>query len=196
MPDFPLAKAKIQNSQNLFFKWACKQHLGPVMGQIPRRILKEGRIMSHQYTTEMSYTSNLKKMSGSFDISKEEIKKNPFVVYEKLFETAKEFAIQQIKSTFETITEITDMTGNVVDSRSGFTHEGYLKSLEIMELEFDENDQPNIPTIYGSPELMKQVQQVLTAAASNPAEQHRMNQIIEIKRKQWHDRKNNRKLVD
>jgi hypothetical protein len=187
MPEFPIAKQKILESQGLFFEFAQKQKLGPLFADIPKQALPEGNRMKQEYSKTMVHESGMTAIKSHFQINIAQAKADPFIIYEQLVQTAADFADQQTLMTLKGISEITELTGNVVGSRNGFTTEQFFECIEKVEIEFDKQGNPRLPTIVAS---------LLKAGEHLPENKGRMEAIINTKRKKWYDRENNRKLVD
>ena len=67
---------------------------------------------------------------------------------------------------------------------------------EKVEFSFDENDQPNLPSIIAGSEMYKQISEVLEKMKDDEAFGHRLEEIVIKQRNNWNDRENNRQLVD
>lgn len=196
LPDFPNAKKKLQASQRRFFSYARKQHLGPFFGNIPSRTLHEGSMMRQEYSKEFVHESNMKSLQIQFNTTITELKGNPFIVYEKWLEAAKEMADQQTIMTIKGVDELTTLTGNVVDYCESDIVEGFFETFEKVHIDFDSAGNPRLPTILGGPSFIRKLIPALEESKKVPGYQERMEQIIERKRQEWYDRENNRKLVD
>ena len=95
LPEYPLTKQVIAKSQGDFFEFACNLHSGPYIGKIDTRPLPEGNRMKQEYSREMVLDTPMRAIRGKFDTNRLEVNATPFIIYEKFFETAKEFAAQQ-----------------------------------------------------------------------------------------------------
>ncbi len=196
VPEFKNAEKYIIKSQEDFFEFAQKHHLGGLFGNIPKRVMPEGNKLKQVYSKSLERQTEMVKIGSSFKLDIDKIKATPSLVYEQLFETAKEFANQQIQMTIKSIYEVTELTGNIVESQGEFTVEDFYKSLEKIEIEFDKNGKPLLPTIVGGPAFIDKMIATLKRREHPVESKGRMDEIIDIKRKQWNDRENNRKLVD
>ncbi len=196
IPEFKNAKKYILKSQEDFFEFAQKHHLGGLFGNIHKRTMPEGNRFRHVYSKTMERGTELTKIASSFSFTVDEVKKDPFIIYEKLFESATEFAKQQVQMTITGISEITELTDNVVQSKGEFTVEDFFESLEKVEIDFDKNGKPRLPSIVGAPDFIDKMIAALKKSEHLPENKVKMDKIIDLKRKQWNDRENNRKLVD
>ena len=196
LPEFPIAKLAILKSQEKFFLYAQKEKLGPLFGNIPKRALPEGNRMKQEYSKEMVHEPAMTPIKSHFQLNIDQLKKNPFVIFEQIAETAADFAHQQALMTIKGISDVTELTGNVVDSSGGFTTEQFFECIEKVEIEFDRNGNPSLPTIVASPENINKMISVLKASEHLPENKIRIDEIMNKKRKAWYDKENSRKLVD
>jgi len=102
---------------------------------------------------------------------------------------------QQIKSKSEmllnTMDHVSDLTGIKVDAKgASLSPDLILETLEKMELHFDENGKPNLPTFVASPELSEKFRNIMQSEEN----QRRFDELIDRKRKQFYAKKRNRKL--
>lgn len=196
MPDFPIAKRAVAVAQEKYFQFAVTKHLGGFFGAIPRRALKEGQAMRQEYNKAMIHETAMTPIQSSLSLTTDEVIINRFIIFEKLWETASDFARQQVQMTIRNIDEVTSLTGNVIDSRGDYTVEHFFQSIERVSIDFDEDGNPKMPGIVGSPETVEKIISVLKATEHLPESKARMESIMALKKKQWNDRENNRKLVD
>lgn len=196
LPEFPIAKRTIRKSQMDFFEFACKQHSGGFFKNIPKHTLEEGNSMRQVYSKEMELDTDMKKLEGKFEVSRDELKADPFIIYSKLYEVATTFAAQQVQYMFKTINDVTELTGNVVNSQGEYKVEDFFESLEKVQIDFDENGNPLFPTIVGGPAVINRIMDVLKKSEYILGHKERIEQIVALKKQQWHDRENNRKLAD
>lgn len=196
LPEFPRAKKIIGQSQTEFFQFAQKMHLGEPFGSIPKRPLEEGNALKQVYSKDMELETEMKKLEAKFDVGKDELKENPFIVYNKLYDAAKDFAAQQVRAMFETINDVTALTGNVVSPKGEYTINDFFAGMEKVEIDFDAGGNPIFPTIVGGPDVINKIKSVLKQSEQDPKNMERMQQIVALKKQQWNDRENSRKLVD
>jgi hypothetical protein len=194
LPDFIKAKKMLFEQQQKFFSFALKQAAGEFFKQIPQTPIYEGDQMKQKYPDGLVHETEIRKLSSGFSLSFQEIKENPSVIYEHLQSSAKEMADQQMKMMIDAINTVTERTGNIVSGK--ITPESILEIWQKMEVAFDEHGNPIKYQILTSPEMAKKMQEVLIFMESDEGYKSRMKEIIDIKRKEWNDRENNRKLVE
>ncbi|MCK4818719.1 hypothetical protein KA005_23305, partial [bacterium] len=94
------------------------------------------------------------------------------------------------------LNEVTAKTGNVVDAGGQpLSHELLLKTLETIQLDFDDNGKPIMPTLVVSPQQYEKIKVKNIEWENDPECQKQFEQMMNRKRKEWHDRESNRKLV-
>ena len=92
---------------------------------------------------------------------------------------------------------VTTKTGNVVDAEGKpISYELLLRTLETIQLDFDDNGNPLMPTMVVSPEQYEKMKEKIVEWENDPECNKQFEKIINQKRKEWHDRESNRKLVD
>lgn len=196
LPDFPNAKRAIRKAQEVFFEGRQKELLGPYFSEVPKRMMPEGNSLKQVYSTEMEHQTTLKPIVTNFNYTIDEILTNPWIIFDRIAESAEAFVNQQMQLTFESLNAVLEKIGNVVKTGGDFTIDNYLEALEKVEIPFDENDQPRLPQLLAGPQMIDKMIASMKEHENDIVRQGRMQQIIETKRKAWHDRKNSRKLVD
>ena len=139
-----------------------------------------------------------KQLSAKLEVDiKDIIEKGPNAVLEKIKETSEVMKRQQSKLLFDTMNKVTTHTGNTIDAEGKpFSPELFLKMIEKMDIDFDENGNPLMPTIVVSPEQGKKIQEKAAEWEADPKGTKDFEELIEKKRKEYNDRESNRKLVD
>jgi len=116
---------------------------------------------------------------------------------QKMDEMAESFIAQQEGLVFSKLNEVTEQTGNVVDGHGKpFSPALLFEALEKIQIDFDDQGRPIMPTVVLHPSLFEKVKEKLPEWEANPEFAKRHNAIIEEKRRQWLDRENCRKLAD
>ena len=196
LPDFP--KLKIRLNKKFEAMVSEKIQENPLLSQIRRTIVHEGNTFTVTSYDGYSTKSDYEKFASEFNIDADTVrKKGPDAFYEKIPILSKEIADKMSQHTIDTLEKVTEATGNVVRSKEGITPNSILEALEKIEIGFDENGNPIMPTIVMSPhdfEVFKSKEKEWEAQA--PALEARRKEIIDKKRKEWVDKESNRKLVD
>ena len=104
---------------------------------------------------------------------------------------------QKAKLLFEKINEGVKKTGNTfsADGRP-LNKEDFLKAFVKIQIDFEEDGSPILPTIVMHPQAMAKMKKELETWESDTGFNRRYEEIIAKKKKEWDDRESNRKLVD
>lgn len=96
---------------------------------------------------------------------------------------------------FKAMNEVTKKTGNVVDGKGRpFSHELLLEVLERIQIDFDENERPKMPTMVVSPSLGERIQKLMKEQ-EKPEIQRRFDEVLSKKKVEWREREADRTLV-
>lgn len=136
--------------------------------------------------------------SAELRVSTDDIIKLGFKAFIKgLNKTAQELKGQQSEMVFKKFSEVTTKTGNIVDAGGQpISPDLIFKTLEKMQLDFDENEKPLMPTMVVSPQQYEKMKEKIVEWEKDPEYQKQFEHLMRRKRKEWHDRESNRKLVD
>ncbi|HVU97772.1 MAG TPA: hypothetical protein VHE34_21255 [Puia sp.] len=194
LPEFSRVREQLDTQQREFFTSAVRMYSG-VFRDAGYSVMHEGNGLVSYYD-DLVHTSPMKKMTASFTLDIAEIKNNPLLIYEHLLAMAKEMADQQVSMSVQTISEVTELVGNKHVSKGTVTPEDIFAIYEKVEISFQPNGQPNMPSIVAGELMGAQINAALLQIKENAAYTQRFQEILETKRMQWYDRENNRKLVD
>lgn len=111
------------------------------------------------------------------------------VVNDKIVEIAEQFARQTVLNFLETISAVTEATGNTVQAESGI--DGFIAAIEKVDIEFDENGAPTSQIIVhpATYEKLKKEE-----AEASPEKLQELATIIERKRREYFASRRNRRL--
>lgn len=196
LPDYPKAKKKIQKIFNKHMKESSEKQLGPFR-ESQRLTIHEGNKMMTESEGGAVDVSSLRKFEETIEISLDEMNK---LTHEELlskFTEAAESVGRKISDfSFDRIKEITDKTGNIVNAKGRpFSPDLFLEMLEKIWIDFDENGKPQYPTVVVAPGQVNYYEKAMQEIFEKEDLKKRHDEIIEAKRKEWHERENNRKLV-
>lgn len=196
LPDYPKVKRKIEEDINTFLQNLARED--PLLMLIKEEQQFEGNRMSLRTESGKLDQSYYKEIGGEYKIKREDvIIKGPMAYIENIKKMAEDIKRQKAKLLFDEIKESVDKTGNIVNGKGQpFTFELLMQVLEKVWVDFNEKGNPIMPAIVVPPESGVKLKQKLTEWEANPKYKKRFDEIIEKKRKQWHDRESNRKLVD
>lgn len=148
----------------------------------------DGKVQDSEYTTIESATS----------ISKGELIEKGFLAYiERANKVAEDMQRQQAQMIFKKLAEVTAATGNVVDNKGApLTSDTYLRGLETVWIDFDDDGKPHMPSMVVHPTVGKKLETLIPQWQADPVYNAKLEQILAKKKKEWDDRESHRKLVD
>lgn len=196
LPEFNLTNEIVRKNLHSFLKEKVKEYFELPFSDNQYTFIHEGDGMLINYTDDRSHDSPLKNIVDEFTVSTEELIENPTLTFTKLEEMAKKIADKKGKLVFDTISEVADKFGRSSTRAGDPTGETILEMLEGIQLSFDEEGKPQMPTFYCAPEMVEKIQQANKKMFDNPMLMQRYIQLLNTKKQEWLDRKNNRKLVD
>ncbi|WJI09502.1 hypothetical protein FGU46_05045 [Methanobacterium sp. CWC-01] len=200
LPDFPSIKNKLENS--IFLTVSDKVHDGTFLSQIRKKTRFEGKSHSFIDSAGDYVEHEYEKVDSRFSIKDEEVLDKGIVFFvEKCLKAVQEISDKITKQFFKEIDIAVTKTGNKLDGKGKLITELYLDGLEKIQVEFDENGNPYLPTFFMHPKtIIDQDKRLSEYLKRNPSHldefNERLDEIIVEKRKEWDDRESNRKLVD
>lgn len=196
LPDFPKIKEKFREGINQYLKGLVRQE--PLFSQMKEVPVFEGNRMASRTENGILDQSSYEEISGEYSISRQDvIAKGPWAFIENIHKVAEEIKKQRAGLFFRKLEQVTDKTGNIINGKGQpFTFDLFIKSLEKVQIDFDDEEKPYLPAFVFAPEMAAQVKQKLPEWFANAEYKKRFDELIERKREEWRDRESNRKLVD
>lgn len=195
LPDLPRSKSLINAFITEIVKESLRQHCGPYFSEIPEKPIHEGDAFATKYSESFTQESNLQEIVGSSDFNKDEILSNKTIIIKKLVEIGQQMGDQQMKMLFETISDVTEKVGNVVESKKDITPDDIFNIYNKITIDFNPDGTARLPTIITGTEMFPKMQKVLETIFADANYKKKFEEIIEAQKKRWYDRENNRKLV-
>lgn len=196
LPDFPEIKNKLRKLQLAYINRAEAMRLGP-LSEVPGHIVFEGDKLELVHEDGSIEQTVIREITVEREIDLTEVEKiTPEAIRQRLDAIAEERAFKKSKILFEDLDKAVRRTGNIIDVGSKpFCIEDFFRMLEMILLDFDENDEPLLPKIVAGDKISESIAKVLQQAEVDPQSKKRFKEIIEKKRMEWRDRETNRKLV-
>jgi len=116
-------------------------------------------------------------------------------IKERFFKMAHAFASIQMKNIFDEISLATESIGNVIEVKGEFKPEDIFEIIKKVSIDFKPNGDPEMGNFFVGPNSNDKLIEVLKIIDSDPAYKIQYDKLIEIKREEWRERENNRKLV-
>lgn len=120
-------------------------------------------------------------------------------IQQLLLKLAEDLAHKIEEGALKKFGEILEHTGNTVVERGPLSPESFLRSLEIMQVDFDDvRDRPHLPSIVLHPETFRKLKERTDQMSAEELEaiERRRQEILDKKFEEYVSRENNRKLVD
>jgi hypothetical protein len=197
LPLYPRLKAEIERLLVDVARQAAQRQLGPFADMPPAQQHEGDRL---EY---MTIDGDEKKVSYQRTVVDYEIR--PADIPTMTFRDAiavvvgkgRELGLQQARLYFESMNRSIEQVGNALDAGGQpFSVDLFLQLLDRVQIAFDEQGNPQLPTLHVGPDLEASASQVLEGASKDPSAQARLNEIIERKREEWNAEQDRRKLVD
>jgi hypothetical protein len=103
---------------------------------------------------------------------------------------------QKTKALFETMKKATEATGNVIDTKGQpISHDYIFQMIEMMDMDFNPQGEPEWPTMVVSPTLGERMEQLSREANDDPKIKKRYEELIIRKKEEFRAREADRKLV-
>ena len=196
LPDYPSIKRKLQKN----FLEAVEKEIqkDQLLANIKFHHVHEGDSLTYSSIDGYSESVAYKSTAAKFEITKEEIiNKGPDAFFSKVDELAKEMVKQHSQSLLKKMGEVTERTGQVVESKSKpLSPQLILEGLEKVAIDFDELGNPIFPSLVLPPDKYEKYKNEIPKWYADPKFQKKLKELIEKKRREWIDRENRRKLVD
>ena len=117
-------------------------------------------------------------------------------IVQKLDDAAQEIAKQHMQLLFTTVTESSNRVGTTFDAGGRPFHMSmFLDALEGMQVDFDDDGRPKLPTIVMHPDQLKVIGPKLAEWEKDSALHARWEHVLAKKKDEWRDRESRRKLV-
>jgi hypothetical protein len=196
LPDFPRIKNGIQEIIKQELQNQIRQE--PFLSQFKVKQVFEGNKMSIKTENGELDQINYKEIYSKHSIDREDvIMRGPIVFMENIQSMAEEIIKQETRNIFSKFNDITKKTGKVVNGKGDpFTHDLLLELLEKIQIDFDDQGNPYMPALVVPPNIFSKLKEKLPEWEANPEYKRKFEEIINKKRREWHDRESHRKLVD
>ena len=197
LPDFPMLKRKIQEMTEKDMQKQVYQD--SILSRIRREQLFEGNRTSMKTKDGKTEESNYRKISAPYSVEREDIINKGHVVFIENIrgEMIENVRGQQIRQLFDTVGKAAEKSGNVVNGKGQpITFERFLELFEKIQIDFDEEGNPHELSFAMHPSMFAKIENKLQEWENNPEYNKKYEEILEKKRKEYHDRESRRKLVD
>jgi len=195
LPDYVDAKELLQEFLDRWLKRRIQEHLGPIR-EVPRYRIFEGSGTSIIRPDNREDITDMQKTEIGFSVILDEVPTMTLPeILQRLDEVGQKMADKMAKLTYSTLSEGAEQVGNVVRSTGKITPEVILEVFEKIEIVFDENGQPEFPSIHIHPDMEDTMKEALSKLQNIPENRRKFEEILARKREAWRVREANRRLV-
>lgn len=166
--------------------------LDPLVGDIP--------ITKKLHSGSVIYRSDKKKLEIPLEMMSAEVSITVDDVYNfnlekictEIYTFAETYLNSMKKMMFSNLTQVTDFTGNVIDGKGkGLSPEILLEMLEKIHIDFDQEGNPQLPSIVVHPDMAKNFEKL---KSDEELYKPRFEEIINRKREAYYAEKGCRRL--
>ena len=192
LPDFPRVRTHVSEILKKWFHDRVAQRTGILQKMKARPVHEGNKVELHRYDGSVECVA-MKTVRSKLQLRLEDFEQKGLeAVLEALDKTAVELAQGQSRLLFERLDEICDETGQSVDAEGRpLSWDLIIEGFETIDIDFDEEGNPMLPTIVSSP----QMQAALGQIERSDEQKERFDKLIEKKRAAWRERESDRRLV-
>jgi len=194
LPDYPDIKQKISDTYNARMNSIIRH---APFDDVNKHTIFEGhrnRIIRHDGTVD---DTEFKEVASDISIDLKNYENTTVEeILKKIDECAVEMAKQQSQHFFKVIDKTVEIAGNTVKcDGEPFAPKHIFDMLEKIEISFNKDNTPNLPTFVAAPSTSEKFLEALKKIEDTPELKEKMDTKIEKKRSEWRDRESSRKLV-
>lgn len=196
LPTFATLADEFNRAITRFLREATKRH-GVAVSQIGRSRIFEGKETIIVRPSGTHDETKMFRQSVELRIPVDEARSLSLQsLLERIDDVAKEMAAKQEKHLFATISESLAGTPNTLDAKGRkLSPELFYEMVDAIQIDFNSDGTPRMPTIYISPAQADNVKAVIAQAEADHAFKKRFDQLMAKKKEQWRVREASRQLV-
>lgn len=193
LPDLTISRAEVERSLHEYHRRQTMARMG-IMRDVKKVAMYECIGFKQRRSDGSTDDKQLDRVEGTIRLDCAEVRERGLAaVLEAYDQSAVDYAGELKKHFFERMNEILSDAGQTWDAGGRpFTPELLLEFFEKIEIDFDSDGSPNLPTLIVPPDLGR----TITKWNISDDQQRRFEQIIEQQRLVWRDRESDRRLVD
>lgn len=195
VPTFPAAEKLAYEWLQQELRFRISRNMG-VFSESPSRRIKEGDSSSLVRKDDSEIEIDYHKVSAHTSWEKDvrdHLTLND--VFEQIDEIARQMAIQQQVIIFKELGKQLPAQQVIDASNREFDLDLLEEAWSKIQIDFDKDNKPIIPSFIGSPEIVDRLRSQLSQIECDPNASRRMSDLIEKKRREFNARKADRRLV-
>lgn len=198
LPDYPDLKKKIK-TQIIIQMEAHVKRVYPLQGMAKRQLIHEGTNPEYQTEFKGHYEdelTNINSFSAEISFTKDELRSMTMrEIFERYLVMAEKMGRDIELTSLQELSEKLKEKGQTSSISKSFSPDDILKVIDSVAITFDDNGNPQLPTIMAAPETADKFGEAIAKLDEEPY-LSKFSELINKKRKEWNDRESSRKLVE
>lgn len=191
LPDYPVVKEKYSRLMGIAMQLHAEQGLAGKMG-IGIRVIHEGDHFSVRHEDGTIETKPFFTAQSMMEIRVDEYNEmTQGDVLERVSDVADDLLAQRDRHIIRTLDEVVEKTGNVFNVKAD--PDNLIDALSSMDMEFD-NGTPRFHLLV-HPSKREEAEELWRQIETDPRLKRKMDNLMDVKRREWRDREALRKLV-
>jgi len=195
LPDFPRLKERLSSLLTARMKSVYRGH-GKPFADLPFAHIQEGDCVRMVRADGSHETIEMKHHQVTIRLPTDEIENlSTEDIYRKFDQAAEEMARKMFQTFLQSVDKAATEVGNVIRFDGHPTVEDLLRFYATVDIDFDAEGHPVLPTLVCGKQMYEHVQEILPQIESDPDVKRRMEAILAKKQEEWRDREASRRLV-
>lgn len=196
LPDFPNTKREMDKILSAYFARQVRRRC-PSFDNIPRHRLFEGRKDAISREGEQPEETQMFEAGAEMTISADEVARFDMNgMKAKMDEAAEKMAEQMTRHFYQTLSDMCEKTGQITrGGGSDFTADKVLEALDKIQIDFELDGTPHLPSIHIAPSQFESLRAALEKLETDPEYATKNQELMERKYRDWRDREASRTLA-
>lgn len=195
LPDYVDAKRQLKEGLTRWLRNRVQEHLGP-FADLPAHQIFEGTAMAIGRPDGRQDVTQMKQFEAGLEITADEVPQMGLAdIMRRIDGTAQKLADDMGKNIYGVASDAAQEAGNVVKAHGKITAEAILEVLEKIEIPFDDEGNPELPSIHIHPDMTETLKAALLSLREDPNLRTRHEELLQEKKEIWRDREASRRLV-
>lgn len=196
LPEYPKLRSELEAVLHAFLKQRVRAHQGP-FGKVPTTRIMEGESLLFIRPGHQTQRMDLREFTTELTFKDEKLVTMSMAeVLQELEKAATEMAAKTGNHFMKTIADVTSTPERTAKAPGpGVTPEALLAGFEKVQIDFDDRNQPVMPTLVAHPDKQEQLKEAIKLLQTDPHWSKVFEKLMVKKREEWRAREANRVLV-
>ncbi len=196
LPEYPKLRSELEAVLRAFLRQRVRAHQGP-FGKVPITRIMEGESLSIVRPGQPTQQMDLREFKTELTFRDEKlVTLRMGEVLQELEKAAIEMATKTGNHFMRTIADFTSTPDRTAEAPGpGVTPKALLAGFEKVQIDFDDRDQPLMPTLLAHPDIQEQLKEAIELLHTDPHWSKVFAKLMAKKREEWRVREANRVLV-